>query len=130
MANFIIDGSLLTNIAAAIRSKKGVSTTYTPAQMATAVNGLTPKLNTATERAASIEQVGGETISANGRKYFASPVDLSAIAYVGATVQTFGNALAYVSDIDVANNAIQVAAGPTEVTLAAVTIQYYNLKIV
>ena len=40
MANYIIDGSLLTNIAAAIRSKKGTSATYTPAQMAAAINGM------------------------------------------------------------------------------------------
>lgn len=43
MANYIIDGTLLTNIAAAIRSKKGVSNTYTPAQMAAAINGLSIK---------------------------------------------------------------------------------------
>lgn len=40
MANYIIDGTLLTNIAAAIRSKKAVSNSYTPAQMASAINGL------------------------------------------------------------------------------------------
>ena len=53
MANYIIDGSLLTNIAAAIRSKKGVSTTYTPAAMATAINGLSVKKTEVTRSVSS-----------------------------------------------------------------------------
>lgn len=130
MANYIIDGTLLTNIAAAIRSKKGVSTTYTPAQMATAINGLTPKLDTATLHAESIIEAAGEEISANSRKSFTSSVDLSAVAVVGATVQCYGDALAYVSSIDVATNKVQVTAGPNAIRITQLTVQYYNLKIV
>ncbi len=41
MANYLIDGTLLTNIGNAIRGIKGGTTKYTPAEMASTIEGLT-----------------------------------------------------------------------------------------
>ena len=46
MAKVLVSDQYLTNIAAAIRSLKGVSTTFTPAEMATAISGIAKKSST------------------------------------------------------------------------------------
>ena len=109
MANYIIDGTLLTNIAAAIRSKKGVSTTYTPTAMANAINGLAPKSTdgsgTLIEHNVGILEASGVTISAGDTRSFRVPtgsdtyLDFSDVAFTSFSIQCSGGT-AYVSRID------------------------------
>lgn len=133
MANYIIDGSLLTNIAAAIRSKKGVSTTYTPAQMATAISGMAAGVDqSGTSHHVGINAFTGINISANDdyeATVSTSVVDLSKVAVVGHTISYFNGSGARLSNINTYNNRIRISTGDSAVRIASVGIDYVELKI-
>lgn len=136
MANYIIDGTLLTNIAAAIRSKKGVSTTYTPAAMANAINGLTAQVDTTgTEHNVTAADFTNVSISANtsheaGIKIGSSTyLDLSKVVIIRCQISYYSGDGASLSYINVDQNTIRITAGDTDVRIASVAIDYLDLKI-
>lgn len=140
MANYIIDGTLLTNIATAIRNKKGVASTYTPAEMATAINGLAPKTydnsGTITFHSAAIMEAWGDTIPAGETKGYKistgadTYLDFSNIALVMFNI-TCSQGTAYVSKIDLVNNEVVLKAGDaSNAQVTFLNVEYVDLKIV
>lgn len=84
MANVYLDDSLLTSIGNSIRGKNGSTDTYTPAQMATAIDNL------------SSATLGTKSITANGT-YNASDDSLDGYSSVEVNVASSGSSLPYVA---------------------------------
>lgn len=73
MAKVLVSDQYLTNIADSIRSKLGVETTYTPAQMAAAINSISASIEELTVTPSATEQVYGgpnQSTLATGRISF------------------------------------------------------------
>ena len=135
MANYIIDGTLLTNIAAAIRTQKDVSTQYTPAQMATAITGLQAEVAGTTNTIeiavnASIPRGSSKTVIAQDSG--GNTLDLSKAAIVSMSFNASSGV--FISAINPENNTITISvpsdsSHTDQVTVWAVTLGYRGLTI-
>ena len=137
MANYIIDGTLLTNIGAAIRAQKDVTTKYTPAQMATAILGLQAEVADTTYTininagGAEIPPGGSKTVTATDRTTGAT-LDLSKVAIVSASFEYNSGYGVFISAVDPANNTITLSlpAGVSmQTSVSSVTLGYRGLTI-
>ena len=62
MSKLFIESTTLTNIAEAIRDKAGVTTTYTPAEMATAISNISTGTDTSDATATAAQILKDKTI--------------------------------------------------------------------